>query len=89
MGITTEKKVVARCDVEDCKSVRYGTDVLPPVGFHTTVEKVTEDADGVVGHKVNVFACSLPHVKKAVDEALGLGNAEQILYSDAPEPVSA
>jgi hypothetical protein len=70
MPITTEKKVVARCDLEACTAVRYGTDAVPPVGFRATIERITEDAAGVVGHTVQLYGCSLAHLKKAAEDYL-------------------
>lgn len=66
MPITTEKKTVARCDLDKCKAVRYGTDDEPPVGYRAQVEHVIEHDDGVIGHFVEVYACSPAHLSKAI-----------------------
>lgn len=70
MPITTEKKVVARCDLDKCTAVRYGTDDQPPVGYRVQVEHVTDLDDGVVGHIVEVYACSPAHLSKAIVQQL-------------------
>lgn len=79
MPITTEKKVVARCDLEDCTAVRYGTDELPPVGFVATIEQITEDGDGVHGYELKLYACSMAHINKAAQQAFrdGLGGEQK------------
>lgn len=80
MPITTEAKVVARCDVSDCKAVRYGTEAEPPPGFHATVTQVTDGPDGVQGREVEVYACTLAHLKKAVAEKLEAREGTEISF---------
>jgi hypothetical protein len=80
MPVTTEKTVVARCDVSDCTAKRFGTEDKPPVGFRGQVERITDGPDGVVGQKVDVYACTAAHFKKAVVELLEDGDATRTVY---------
>lgn len=80
MGVTQEKKVVARCDADKCNAVRYGTDDIPPAGYHIVVERVFDANEGVTGEKMELFVCSPAHASAALKDRLGGGMGQQIEY---------
>lgn len=71
MAMSEKKGLMAHCDKDGCKAVRWGTRDELPVGLHGSVQVVREDEEGdVIVESAEWFACKQHHIAGAVMAAL-------------------